>query len=112
MVKCFVEGTRNNVFVTVLDNEKMLLKGSIGVTGYKGSKKKSEFGGEQLGKMVGKELLKLGVMTVDVSVSGCWEWGENSCVWGIMWSGVNINYINLILRTAHNGVWLAKMKRR
>jgi len=113
IVNCVIEGTWNNVFVTVyIWKNKILVKGSIGLTGNWGTKKKSEVSAIALGMLIGKKIVELGYRSIKIKLSGCWRKGENGCIKGLKNSEIKIQEIDLLRKCAHNGVWGKKVKRK
>jgi len=118
MIKCVIEGTGNNLFVSILNQEKKLLyKCTIGLLSWGGkklvgTKKKTVFGAELVGNFVGLKLERLGFLIVKVVISGKWRKAEQSCIRGLIKQGIKIMEISYRLKVAHNGIRLKKKRRR
>lgn len=113
MVICSIEGTRNNVFVTVLGPEKKLIfQHSIGVTKMSNSKKKTVFAAEVLGKFVGDKLRSMNILRINVFLGGGWYRSERGCLEAICRTGIVAGRVQLLSRIAHNGVKYRKRRRK
>ena len=76
----YVKATFNNTIITIADNAgNVIVWGSAGTAGFKGSKKSTPFAATVAAEQVGREAIGLGVKRVDVRVKGpgsgaCCRW--------------------------------------
>lgn len=116
VLDCVFEGRKNNLFVTVLLDKKVLMVSTLGKYIDKKSKvkvkKRTEFGATNMGVKLGRELQRLGYYKFRIFMKGTWAKGEKNCYLGIVRSNMSVVNMSIILNTAHNGVRKKKMKRR
>ncbi|KKP35743.1 MAG: Ribosomal protein S11 [candidate division TM6 bacterium GW2011_GWF2_32_72] len=106
-----VKSTFNNTLVTVstMDGD-VVLSGSAGALGYKGSRKSTPFVATQIGVKVAKEMVDMGVKSVEVNLQGPGS-ARDSVVRAVMGQGVNVSVIRDVTPLPHNGCRPPKKRR-
>lgn len=106
-----VKSSFNNTMVSITDVlGNVLLRGSAGAAGFKGSKKSSPFAATQVAQNLGKELKLFGVKNMEVNMSGAGG-AKDAVVRGLQTSGVNITVLRDVTSIPHNGVRPKKRRR-
>jgi len=106
-----VKSTFNNtlVSITTLDGD-VLLRGSSGKFGFKGSRKGTPFAASQIAATLAKDMQTLGVRTVEVNMQGPGS-GRDSVVRALQASGINVSVLRDVTPLPHNGCRPAKKRR-
>ena len=106
-----VKSSFNNtlVAVTTVDGD-VLLRGSSGALGYKGSRKGTPFAASQVGASLAKDMLAMGVRTVEVNLRGPGS-GRDSVVRALQASGLNVSILRDVTPLPHNGCRPPKKRR-
>ena len=88
----------------------MLLRGSSGQLGFKGSRKGTPFAATQIGTNLAKEMLDMGVKLVEVNMKGPGS-GRDSVVRALQSSGLNVTILRDVTPLPHNGCRPPKKRR-
>jgi len=106
-----VKSTFNNTLVAVTTPEgDVLLRGSSGRLGFKGSRKGTPFAASQIGATLAKEMSVIGIKTVEVNLQGPGS-GRDSVVRSLQASGFNITTLRDVTPLPHNGCRPPKKRR-
>ena len=106
-----VKSSFNNtlVSVTTLDGD-VLLRGSAGKMGFKGSRKGTPFAAGQIGSALAKEMQTMGIKTIEVNMKGPGS-GRDSVVRAMQGSGLNVSILRDVTPLPHNGCRPPKKRR-
>lgn len=106
-----IKSTFNNtlVSITTLDGD-VLLRNSSGKLGFKGARKGTPFAAGQIGSLVGKEMVGMGIRTVEVNMQGPGS-GRDSLVRSLQASGLNVSVLRDVTPLPHNGCRAPKKRR-
>ncbi len=106
-----VKSTFNNtlVSVTTLDGD-VLLRGSAGRFGFKGTRKGTPFAASQIGTTLAREMVALGVKNLEVNLQGPGS-GRDSVVRSLQSAGFGISVLRDVTPLPHNGCRPAKKRR-
>ncbi|MCB9493364.1 MAG: 30S ribosomal protein S11 [Epsilonproteobacteria bacterium] len=106
-----VRSTFNNtlVAVTTLDGD-VLVRGSAGQMGYKGTRKGTPFAANQIGTKLAKELMTIGVKTIEVNLQGPGS-GRDSVVRAFQSAGLGVTTLRDVTPLPHNGTRPCKKRR-
>lgn len=106
-----VKSSFNNtlVSVTTLDGD-VLLRGSAGKLGYKGSRKGTPFAATQIASNLAKEMSTLGIKTVEINLQGPGS-GRDSVVRAMQSSGIHVGVLRDVTPLPHNGCRAPKKRR-
>lgn len=106
-----IKSTFNNtlVSITTLDGD-VLLRNSSGKLGFKGARKGTPFAAGQIGTMLGKEMVSMGIRTVEVNMQGPGS-GRDSVVRSLQASGLNVSVLRDVTPLPHNGCRAPKKRR-
>lgn len=106
-----VKSTFNNTMLSVTDmTGNVLMRGSSGALGFKGTRKGTPFAATQVATNVGRELRTIGVRTAEVNMQGPGS-GKDSVVRGLQASGINITVLRDVTPMPHNGPRPPKRRR-
>jgi small subunit ribosomal protein S11 len=106
-----VRSTFNNTLISITTPEgDVLLRGSAGQLGFKGSRKGTPFAASQVGSNLAKEMNSLGVKSVEVNLQGPGS-GRDSVVRALQASGLNITVLRDVTPLPHNGCRPPKKRR-
>lgn len=106
-----VLSTFNNTLVSIATPEgDVLLRGSAGKLGFKGSRKGTPFAASQVGTNLAKEMSGMGVKNVEVNLQGPGS-GRDSVVRALQASGLNITVLRDVTPLPHNGCRAPKKRR-
>lgn len=106
-----VRSTFNNTIVTITTPEgDVLLSGSAGKLGFKGSRKSTPFAATQIATNLAKDMQTMGVKDVEVNLQGPGS-GRDSVVRALQASGLNITVLRDVTPLPHNGCRPAKKRR-
>jgi small subunit ribosomal protein S11 len=106
-----VKSTFNNtlVSITTVDGD-VLLRGSAGRLGYKGSRKGTPFAASQIAANLAKDMTALGIKNVEVNLQGPGS-GRDSVVRALQASGLHISVLRDVTPLPHNGCRAPKKRR-
>ena len=106
-----VKSSFNNtiVSVTTMDGG-VVLRGSCGQAGFKGSRKGTPFAASQVGTNLAKEMMNFGVKSVEVNLRGPGS-GRDSVVRSLQASGLQIMVLRDVTPLPHNGCRPPKKRR-
>lgn len=106
-----VNSSFNNtlVCITTLGGD-VLMQGSAGKLGFKGSRKGTPFAASQVGSTLAKEMSVIGVKNVEMNLSGPGS-GRDSVVRAFQASGFNISVLRDVTPLPHNGCRPPKKRR-
>lgn len=106
-----VRSTFNNTLVTIttMDGD-VLLSGSAGRHGFKGSRKGTPFAASQIASTLAKDMTALGVKTVEVNLQGPGS-GRDSVVRALQGAGLHISVLRDVTPLPHNGCRAPKKRR-
>ena len=106
-----VQSTFNNTLVSIASPEgNVILRGSSGALGYKGTKKGTPFAATQVGTNLAKEMLNLGVRNVEVNLRGPGS-GRDSVVRAFQAARLNVSVLRDVTPLPHNGCRAPKKRR-
>lgn len=110
-VVAHVKSTFNNTLVTITTTDgDVLLRGSSGKMGFKGSRKGTPFAAGQIASTLAKEMQILGVKNVEVNLQGPGS-GRDSAVRSLQASGLNVSVLRDVTPLPHNGCRPPKKRR-
>ena len=106
-----VKSTFNNtiVSVTTLDGG-VVLRGSCGQAGFKGSRKGTPFAASQVGTNLARDMVGFGVKEVEVNLQGPGS-GRDCVVRSLQAAGLNISVLRDVTPLPHNGCRPPKKRR-
>lgn len=106
-----VKSSFNNTLVSIatLDGD-VLLRGSSGKLGFKGSRKGTPFAASQIGSNLAKEMLGLGIKNIEVNLQGPGA-GRDSVVRAFQSSGIHVSVLRDVTPLPHNGCRPPKKRR-
>ncbi len=106
-----VRSTFNNTMVTITTTAgDVLLSGSGGKLGFKGSRKGTPFAASQVANTLAKEMQPLGIKTMEVNLRGPGS-GRDSVVRAFQAAGFNISVLRDVTPLPHNGTRPPKKRR-
>lgn len=106
-----IRASFNNTQVTITDmGGGVVVWGSAGKAGFKGSKKSTPFAATVAAEQVGREALSLGVRKVHVRVQGPGS-GRESAIQALSAAGLEIRSIRDVTPIPHNGCRPPKKRR-
>ena len=98
-----VKSSFNNTIVSVTTmNGDVLLSGSAGGLGFKGSRKGTPFAASQIASNLAKEMHVMGVRNIEVNLRGPGS-GRDSVVRALQGSGLNLSVLRDVTPLPHNG---------
>jgi small subunit ribosomal protein S11 len=110
-VVAHVKSTFNNTLVSITTTEgDVLLRGSSGKMGFKGSRKGTPFAAGQIATTLAKEMQLIGVKNVEVNLQGPGS-GRDSVVRSLQASGLNVSVLRDVTPLPHNGCRAPKKRR-
>ena len=110
-VLAHVKSSFNNTLVSVTSSDgDVITRGSAGQLGFKGARKGTPFAASQIGQKLAKDLLDLGVRTVEVNMQGPGS-GRDSVVRAFQSSGLHVTLLRDVTPLPHNGCRPAKKRR-
>ena len=110
-VVAHVKSTFNNTMVTVTTTDgDVLMRGSAGALGYKGTRKGTPYAATQIANKLAKELVGMGARLVEVNMQGPGS-GRDSVVRALQSSGLGISTLRDVTPIPHNGCRAAKKRR-
>ncbi len=106
-----IRATFNNTLVTITDmSGAVLVWGSAGKAGFKGSKKSTPFAATVAAEQVGRDAAAMGVKRVHVRVQGPGS-GRESAIQALSSAGLEVKSIRDITPIPHNGCRPPKKRR-
>ncbi len=106
-----VRSTFNNTLVTVTTPEgDVLLSGSAGRHGFKGSSKSTPFAASQIASSLVKDMKGMGIKNLEVNLQGPGS-GRDSVVRSLQAAGFAINLLRDVTPLPHNGCRPPKKRR-
>ncbi|MGE0207190.1 MAG: 30S ribosomal protein S11 [Candidatus Babeliales bacterium] len=106
-----VKSSFNNTLVTITTTGgDVLLSGSAGRLGFKGSRKGTPFAATQVGSTLAKDMQLMGIKDVEVNLQGPGS-ARDSVVRALQASGFNITVLRDVTPLPHNGCRPAKKRR-
>lgn len=106
-----VRSTFNNTLVTVTTPEgDVLLSGSAGRHGFKGSRKSTPFAASQIAGSLVKDMKGMGIKNLEVNLQGPGS-GRDSVVRSLQAAGFAINLLRDVTPLPHNGCRPPKKRR-
>ncbi len=106
-----VKSSFNNTLVSVTTPDgDVLLRGSAGKLGYKGSRKGTPFAATQIASNLAKEMSTIGIKTVEINLQGPGS-GRDSVVRAMQASGIHVGVLRDVTPLPHNGCRAPKKRR-
>ena len=106
-----IKATFNNTLVTITDTQgNVVVWGSSGKAGFKGSKKSTPFAATVAAEAVGREAVNLGMKRVHVRVQGPGS-GRESAIQALAAAGLQVRSIRDVTPIPHNGCRPPKKRR-
>lgn len=106
-----VKSTFNNTLVTVTTEDgNVILNGSAGKSGFKGSRKGTPFAASQITSVLAKDMTLMGIKSVEVNLQGAGS-GRDSVVRSLQGAGFNISVLRDVTPLPHNGCRAPKKRR-
>ena len=106
-----VRSTFNNTLVTITTPDgDVLLSGSAGKMGFKGSRKSTPFAASQIATTLAKDMKTLGIKNVEINLRGPGS-GRDSVVRSLQTAGFGISVLRDVTPLPHNGCRAPKKRR-
>ena len=106
-----IKATFNNTLVTITDSQgNVVVWGSSGKAGFKGSKKSTPFAATVAAEQVAREAVNLGMKRVHVEVQGPGS-GRESAIQALAAAGLQVKSIKDVTPIPHNGCRPPKRRR-
>ena len=106
-----IKATFNNTLITIADQAgNVVVWGSAGTAGFKGSKKSTPFAATMAAEQVGREAVAMGVRKVVVRVQGPGS-GRESAIQALASAGLVVESIHDVTPLPHNGCRPPKKRR-
>ena len=106
-----VKSSFNNTLVSITTTDgDVLLQGSAGKLGFKGSRKGTPFAASQIANTLAKDMSAMGIRSVEVNLQGPGS-GRDSVVRALQSSGLNVTVLRDVTPLPHNGVRAPKKRR-
>jgi len=106
-----VKSTFNNTLVTITTEDgNVILSGSAGKSGFKGSRKGTPFAASQISSVLAKDMTLMGIKSVEVNLQGPGS-GRDSVVRSLQGAGLNITVLRDVTPLPHNGCRPPKKRR-
>ncbi len=106
-----VRSTFNNTLVTITTlNGDVLLRGSSGKHGFKGSRKGTPFAASQIASTLARDMKLMGIKNLEINLQGPGS-GRDSVVRTFQSSGFNVNLLRDVTPLPHNGCRPPKKRR-
>lgn len=106
-----IQATFNNTIISITDSSgNVVVWGSAGKAGFKGSKKSTPFAATVAAEQAGREAVGLGVKRVSVRVQGPGS-GRESAIQALASAGLHIKSIQDVTPLPHNGCRPPKKRR-
>ena len=106
-----IKATFNNTIISISDLEgNILVWGSGGTVGFKGSRKSTPFAAQLMAKNTAQKAIELGMKSVEVHVKGPGT-GRESAIRALQASGLEVKAIKDVTPIPHNGCRPPKRRR-
>lgn len=106
-----VQSSFNNTLVTISSLEgDVVLSGSAGKLGFKGSRKGTPFAASQVATSLAKDMQAMGIKSVEINLRGPGS-GRDSVVRAFQGSGLHISVLRDVTPLPHNGTRPPKKRR-
>lgn len=106
-----VKSSFNNTLVSITNvNGDVVLRGSAGKLGFKGSRKGTPFAASQIAVGLAKDMAVLGIKNLEVNMQGPGS-GRESIVRAFQGAGFNITVLRDVTPLPHNGCRAPKKRR-
>ncbi|HEX2977811.1 MAG TPA: 30S ribosomal protein S11 [Candidatus Babeliales bacterium] len=106
-----VKSSFNNTLVSITTQDgDVLLCGSAGRLGFKGSRKGTPYAATQVGSLLAKDMMGMGIKEVEVNMQGPGS-GRDSVVRSLQAAGMNVTVLRDVTPLPHNGCRPAKKRR-
>ena len=106
-----IKATFNNTIISITDMEgNVLVWGSGGTVGFKGSRKSTPFAAQLMAKNTAQKAMDMGMKTVEVRVKGPGS-GRESAIRALQASGLEVKAIKDVTPIPHNGCRPPKRRR-
>lgn len=110
-VVAHVKSSFNNTIVSITTpSGDVLLRGSSGRLGFKGSRKGTPFAAQQITANLAKDMEAMGVKTVEVNLQGPGS-GRDSVVRALQAAGFHVSVLRDVTPLPHNGCRAPKKRR-
>lgn len=110
-VVAHIKSTFNNTLVTVTTTDgDVLVRGSAGALGYKGTRKGTPYAATQIANKLAKELITMGSRVIEVNMQGPGS-GRDSVVRAFQSSGLGVSVLRDVTPIPHNGCRAPKKRR-
>jgi small subunit ribosomal protein S11 len=107
----YIKATFNNTLVTITDSQgNVVVWGSSGKAGFKGSKKSTPFAATVAAEQAGREAVNLGMKRIHVRVQGPGS-GRESAIQALAAAGLQVRSIRDVTPIPHNGCRPPKKRR-
>lgn len=106
-----IQATFNNTIITITDmHGNVLVWGSAGTQGFKGSRKSTPFAAQKAADVAAKKVIEYGMKQIDIYVKGPGS-GRESAIRAIQAAGLRVNMIKDVTPIPHNGCRPPKRRR-
>ena len=106
-----IQASFNNTIISIADTAgNVVVWGSSGSQGFKGSRKNTPFAAQRAAETAGKKAVEHGMKTVDVMIKGPGA-GRDSAVRALQAAGLKVNLIQDVTPIPHNGCRPPKRRR-
>ncbi len=106
-----VRSTFNNTLVSITTKSgDVLLQGSAGRLGFKGSRKSTPFAASQIGNTLARDMATMGIKSIEVNMQGPGS-GRDSVVRAFQAAGINVTVLRDVTPLPHNGCRPPKKRR-
>ena len=110
-VVAHVKSTFNNTLVAITTPDgDVLLRGSAGKMGFKGSRKGTPFAAGQIANTLAKDMQAMGVKNMEINLQGPGS-GRDSVVRAFLGAGLHISVLRDVTPLPHNGCRPPKKRR-
>ena len=110
-VVAHVKSSFNNTLVTIATTGgDVIARGSAGQLGFKGARKGTPFAATQIANRLAKDLVGMGVRTVEVNMQGPGS-SRDSVIRGLQASGLTVTTLRDVTPLPHNGCRAPKKRR-
>ena len=110
-VVAHIKSSFNNTLVTIATvSGDVVMRGSSGQLGFKGARKSTPFAATQIANRLAKDLVAMGVRTVEVNMQGPGS-SRDSVIRALQASGLTITLLRDVTPLPHNGCRAPKKRR-
>ncbi len=107
----YIQASFNNTYVSIADmTGNVIVWGSAGAQGFKGSRKSTPFAAQRAAETAAKKAMEQGMKQIDVYVKGPGS-GRESAIRALQQAGLRVNLIKDITPIPHNGCRPPKRRR-